>query len=117
MEQLLGLDFLDGVTDTTVYPMAATGGTGLGGTMAGKAILPAAGIDAANPAAGYVDYLDASGNLVTDPAAALYVRQWSISIPSARTLKTITVVVRTTRMMGPGKAPSITLVSYKSQPQ
>lgn len=117
MEQLLGLDFLDGVTDTTVYRMAATGGTGIGGTMAANATLPTGGIDPANPVAGYVDFLGASGNLVTDPSTALYARQWSISTGSATTLKTVTVMVRTTRTIGPGKAPSITLVSYKSQTQ
>src|SRR5437016_1995101 len=78
MEQLLALDFLDSGTDTTVYPIAATGGTGIGGAMAANATLPTAGIDPASPAAGYVDYLSASGNLVTDSSAAFYVRQWSI---------------------------------------
>src|SRR5690242_1790591 len=33
MEQLLALNFTDGSSDTTVYPTASTGGTGLGGTM------------------------------------------------------------------------------------
>src|SRR5207253_4599201 len=85
MEQLLSLDFPDNTSDTTAYPIAATGGTGLavGG-----------GIDPASPATGYVDYLDASGSLVS-AGAALYVRQWSIST-SAATLKTITVMVRAT---------------------
>src|SRR5712691_7793383 len=77
MEQLLSLDFLDSGSDTTVYPIAATGGTGLGGAMAASTTLPAAGIDPASPVTGYVDYLDASGTPVS-ASAALYVRQWSI---------------------------------------
>jgi len=117
MEQLLALDFLDSGTDTTVYPIAATGGTGIGGAMAANATLPAAGIDPASPAAGYVDYLGASGNLVTDPTAAFYVRQWSISTGAATTLKTITVMVRAPRSVGPGKTPPVTVVSYKSGTQ
>src|SRR5712691_11119625 len=74
MEQLLALDFLDSGTDTRVYAIAATGGIGIGGAMAATTTLPAAGIDPASPAAGYVDYLGASGNLVTDPSAAFYAR-------------------------------------------
>src|SRR5438105_6460374 len=34
MEQLVALSFSDGSTDTTVYPPAGTGGTGLGGNLA-----------------------------------------------------------------------------------
>src|SRR5260370_20158494 len=35
MEQLLALSFPDGSSNTTVYPTAAAGGTGLAGAMAG----------------------------------------------------------------------------------
>ena len=41
MEQLLSLDFLDSGSDTSVYPIAATGGTGLGGAMAASTTVPA----------------------------------------------------------------------------
>ena len=116
MEQLLSLDFLDSGSDTAVYPIAATGGTGLGGAMAASTTLPAAGIDPAAPVTGYVDYLDPSGTPVS-ASAALYIRQWSISTGTATTLKTVTVMVKATRSMGPGKAPSVMLVSYKSQSQ
>jgi hypothetical protein len=115
MEQLLSLDFLDSTSDTSVYPISATGGTGLGGALAASTTLPTGGIDPASPATGYVDYLDASGSLVGAGAStALYVRQWSISTGSSTTIKTVTVTVRAMRSMGPGKAPSITIVSYKS---
>ena len=84
--------------------------------MAASTTLPAAGIDPAAPVTGYVDYLDPSGTPVS-ASAALYIRQWSISTGTATTLKTVTVMVKATRSMGPGKAPSVMLVSYKSQSQ
>jgi len=115
MEQLLALDFSDAATNTAVYPTTATGGTGLGGAMAVNTTVPAGGIDPGSPAAGYVDYLGPSGNLLADSTGAFYVRQWSISTGAATTLKTITVAVSATRSLGPGKAASTRVVAYKSQ--
>jgi type II secretory pathway pseudopilin PulG len=110
MEQLLRLDFNDGSTDTAAYPPAATGGTGLGGTMAASSTVPTA-----PPITGYVDYLDQNGNLLTSSTGALYTRQWSISTDSTATLKTITVIVTSKVPAGPqGAAPSSTLVCEKS---
>src|SRR6266849_813153 len=47
MESLFNLAFDDGATDTTIFPAATAGGTGLGGTMAASstvgAIPPTAG--------------------------------------------------------------------------
>jgi prepilin-type N-terminal cleavage/methylation domain-containing protein len=116
MEQLLALDFSDGSTDTTVYP-PVTGGTGLGGVMAASTTVPTGGIVPASPVSGYVDYLDASGNLLPDSNGALYIRQWSVSTDATATLKTVNVMVRAIRSLGAGRAPSTTLVSYKSQTQ
>jgi hypothetical protein len=113
MESLVTLSFTDGATNTTVYPPASTGGTGLGGTMAGSstvgAIPPTAG------ATGYIDYLDVNGNLLISPTGAYYSRQWSISTDSTATLKKITVVVTSLQASGvKGLAPSTTLVCIKS---
>jgi type II secretory pathway pseudopilin PulG len=113
IESLISLDFNDGATDTTVFPPNATGGSGLGGVMAVNATVGA--IPPAAAAASYVDYLDASGNLLTGSTGAYYTRAWSISTDSTATLKTITVVVKSTQAAGvKGLAPSTTLVSIKS---
>src|SRR5260370_1640148 len=53
-EQLLALSFNDGSTDTTVYPVAAVGGQGLGGAMAASS--PAGGTNPAPPLAWYRGY-------------------------------------------------------------
>src|SRR5713101_5819492 len=54
MEQLLALAYGDTTSNTAVFPAANAGGTGLA---VGGGSTPAA------PVAGYVDWLDASGNL------------------------------------------------------
>src|SRR5438105_2052411 len=74
MEQLLALTFCDGppnatATDTTVFPAVVnTTGTGLAGCTNPGGNPPTASsggsVNPASPTAGYVDYLDASGNLV-----------------------------------------------------
>jgi hypothetical protein len=111
MESLLSLNFTDGATDTTVYPPAVSGGTGLGGSMAASATVGAIPPTAA--ATGYVDYLDASGNLLTSSTGAYYTRQWTIATDSTATLKTITVVASLTATHS-GSTPTTTLVSVKS---
>jgi hypothetical protein len=113
MESLVNLIYTDNQTDTTVYPPAATGGTGLGVGLGASSTVGA--VPPTAPVAGYVDYLDTNGTLLTTSAGAYYTRQWSISTDSTNTLKTITVVV-TSLQVGAvkGKAPSTTLVSIKS---
>ena len=113
MEQLLALDFLNATTNTTVYPVVGFGGTGLGGNMAAGTTV--GGVTPGSPVTGYVDYLTAGGNLQTTPTGAFYVRQWSITMSSTSTLKTITVLVRALKSLGPGAAPSSVLVCYKSK--
>src|SRR5579864_574277 len=88
MEQLLALNFNDSQSNTTVYPTAASGGTGLGGTTASTTY---GGINPASPTASYVDYLDA-GAQQTTAAGANFMRQWKITTDSTGTLKTITVL-------------------------
>jgi Tfp pilus assembly protein PilV len=90
MEQLLALEHDDAQSDTTVYPVAAAGGTGL--AVGGSA-------DPAAPVALYVDYLDGSGNLlasagITPPEDWFYKRVWQVSdthTPPVNNLKQITV--------------------------
>jgi len=114
MEQLLALNFTDGASNTTVYPTASTGGSGLGGTMSGSTTV--GGVVSGSPVSQYVDYIDSSGNLQTTSTNALYIRQWSITTNAGANLKTVTVVVRAVISgSGGGAAPSTTLVSMKSQ--
>ena len=115
MEQLMNLGFSDGATDTTVFPSNPLGGTGLGGTMAANATVGS--VDPTNPVAGYVDYLDETGNLLAGNAAnAFYTRQWSITTDATGTLKTISVITVALSGAGDrGTAPSTQLVSRKTQ--
>jgi type II secretory pathway pseudopilin PulG len=119
MEQLQSLAYLDSATKTSVWPTTLTGGTGLGGAMAGNATV--GGINKGAPAAGYVDYLDAVGNICNGTVCpngnpVFYQRQWMIQTNAAGNLKTITVVAwDLTRNGTRGQVPSTTLVSSKSQ--
>jgi hypothetical protein len=116
MEQLMVLSFADSSTDTTVDPLPPTGGTGLGGLMAGGQTLGST--DPSAPAAGYVDYLDGSGQRTTDLSSASYIRQWSIATDSSTTLKTITVRVGVTvQLAARGLPPNTTLVCSKADLQ
>jgi len=112
IEQLMALSFGEATADTTVYPTAAVGGTGLGGTMAGNST--AGSVDPTAPVAGYVDYLTFQGKLQTNATGATYRRQWSISTDATSNLKTITVLVTMVSYVGPGRAPSTKLVCMKS---
>ena len=111
MEQLLALSFNDAAANTTVYPTVSTGGTGLGGTMAGSATV--GGITPASPVAHYVDYLDA-GAQQTSSAGANFMRQWTISTNAGGNLKTIPGLTTAKGWTGNGLAPSTTLVCTKS---
>ena len=126
MEQLLALKFCDGPTngtDTTVFPAVVNaGGTGLAGcnnpggnpptALSGGSLNPAA------PTAGYVDYLDASGNLVTSTANWEYIRLWQISVPAGSNgLKQISVLAQARFTVGKnGQAPQSTVVALKTFP-
>ena len=113
MEQLLVLSFADSSTDTTVDPQQPTGGTGLGGVMAGDETLGSTNPSA--PLDGYVDYLDGSGERTAGPTGASYIRQWKIATNSSATLKTITVRVgATAQLASRGLPPNTTLVSGKA---
>src|SRR5690348_17146300 len=126
MEQLLGLKFCDGPTngtDTTVFPAVVNaGGTGLAGcnnpggnpptALSGGSLSPAA------PVTGYVDYLDASGNLVAGTANWEYIRLWQISVPTGSSgLKQISVLAQARYTVGKnGIVPQSTVVALKTFP-
>jgi len=113
MEQLLALTYGDITSDTTVFPSANSGGTGLkvGGS-----------VDPSAPVNQYVDYLDASGNLLTSaggaPAGWFYIRVWKIENPVGTTnLERISVLAQTKSDVGPqGAIPNSTIVALKSNP-
>ena len=125
MEQLLALAFCNGPapvgTDTTVFPAAAAGGTGLAGCNNGTTPpTPLAGgsLSITAPSAGYVDYLDASGNLVGGGANWKYIRVWQVTVPPGTNfMKQIDVKVQ----VRPGPAgtasmPQATVSVLKSYP-
>ena len=124
MEQLLSLTFCDATTDTTVYPAANTGGTGLAGCInnANTNIppTPVAGgsLSFSAPTTGYVDYVDTNGNPTSSSGNWQYMRVWEISLPSgSNLLKQITVSCEIKAGVGAGGAtPKTTIVSLKSYP-
>ena len=126
MEQLLGLAFCDGGTtgtagsDTTVFPAVFGAGTGLAGCSDMVAGVPLAGggLNANAPVAGYVDYLDASGNLVAAAANWEYIRVWQITVPAGSAgLKQISVLAQARRSVGNnGLLPQSTVVALKTFP-
>src|SRR6266849_2009639 len=116
MEQLISLAYGDSTTDTTVFPSTNTGGTGL--AIGGSS-------DPNAPAAGYVDYLDKSGNPLSiaggaAPATWYYIRVWQISTPAGSTnLKQITVSAKVRSGVGStgtGALPQSTVTSLKTYP-
>jgi len=114
MEQLLALNFGDAASNTTVYPTGSSGGTGLGGSMAGSTTV--GGVTAGSSVSQYVDYVDSVGSVQSTSTNANYIRQWSISTNALGDLKTITVVTRALILSANGPAaPSTTLVSRKAQ--
>lgn len=126
MEQLMALKFCDSITDTTVFPASTTtgNGTGLAGCNNPGNINPpptpltGGSLSTTAPTAGYVDYLDASGNLVASTAAWEYIRVWQISVPAGTTgLKQITVLAQASRSIGSnGLLPTTTVVALKTFP-
>jgi hypothetical protein len=109
MEQLVALAWTDTLSDTRVFPATQAGGTGLA---VGGSLNPAA------PAAGYVDYLDVSGNLLPAGAGApanwYYVRVWQVTNPSAN-LKQISVTSTVRWGFGRQLAPISTVTVLKTR--
>jgi len=117
MEQLISLAYGDTSTDTTTFPSTSTGGSGL--TVGGS---PNPSTPVTTPGTGYVDYLDASGNLTTSSGNWYYIRVWQIDLPAGTTLlKRITVTTQIRNSVGGsatgvGALPSATVVSLKTSP-
>jgi hypothetical protein len=112
MEQLLALAYGDTTSDTRVFPAAISGGTGL--AVGGNS-------DPDSPTAGYVDYLDADGNLLTVtgttvPTNWFYKRVWSVSNPRTN-MKQVTVTSIVARSVGRhGRIPQATVTALKTSP-
>jgi hypothetical protein len=130
MEQLLALQFGDGISDTRSFPAGTSGGTGL--TVGGS-------FNVDSPVALYVDYLDVNGNLcgstgaacvaptgTTAPSGWFYKRAWQIvdvspsgchmtdSPPCG--LKQITVAAATARGFGGTTRATSYLTVLKTNP-
>ena len=97
-----------------MFPANNSGGTGL--SVGGSS-------DPSAPVAGYVDYLDRSGNPLTftggaAPADWYYIRVWQISTPSGTSnLKQMTVTSKVRSGVGStGALPQSTVVSLKTNP-
>ena len=109
MEQLLALRYLDNSTDTTVFPAVA------GACVCG--LTPGGNLNPAAPVAGYVDYLDASGNLIAAGGNWQYIRVWQITENAALNLKTVSVLSKVSSGIGQtGLLPRSTVVAMKSSP-
>ena len=109
MEQLLELTYGDAQSDTTLFPSATSGGSGLA---VGGSSNPSA------PVVGYADYLDPSGNplcpcTATPPANWYYQRVWQVSIPSTN-LKQVTVVATIKSSVGGAVKAKSTVSAFKT---
>ncbi len=110
MEQLLAIRYGDICTDTTVFPAVFNCGVGTGLTAGGN-------LSTTAPQAGYVDYLDVSGNPVAAAANWQYIRVWQITENAAGNLKTISVLSQVQSGVGQtGLLPQSTVVALKSSP-
>jgi len=124
MEQLLALKFCDGDTtgtsgtDTTVFPAVVGTGTGLAGcsNMTVGTAKSGGSLSTTAPTAGYVDYLDASGNLVAASGNWEYIRVWQITAQGT-SMKQVSVKAQARRAVGTnGRLPEATVVALKTFP-
>jgi prepilin-type N-terminal cleavage/methylation domain-containing protein len=112
LEQLLALAYGDSTSDTRVFPATSTGGTGL--TIGGS-------LNTAAPVTGYVDYLDANGNVLASgggaPANWFYMRAWQVTSPRANLKQvTVTAIVRAAAAGGSGDIPRSSVTALKTSP-
>ena len=119
MEQLLALAFSDAVTNTTVFPAADSGGSGLaaGGST-----------NTANPVDQYVDWIASDGTLLgggtTPPSTWFYKRVWAVcylqadnvNCPTspATGVKRISVTATVRSAIGNALIPKATVVALKA---
>jgi hypothetical protein len=108
MEQLLSLVYTDAITDSTMFPAAGAGGTGLaiGGSK-----------DPGAPANGYVDWLALDGTLLgggtTPPGDWFYERVWEIT-QSSSGVKQIIVTATVKSSFGKAILPKSTVTALKA---
>lgn len=101
----IGLPLTDTATDTTQAVESPTGGTGLTPSPAGSLL---------RNTPGYVDYVDANGNILgggaTIPSRTVYIRRWSIEpLPTdPNTTIILQVLVTTNRSRGAADATGST---------
>ena len=112
LEQLLALAYGDSTSDTRVFPATSTGGTGL--TVGGS-------VNTGAPVTGYVDYLDANGNVLSStngaPANWFYMRAWQVTTPRANLKQvTVTAIVRAAAAGGLGDVPRSSVTALKTSP-
>lgn len=113
LEQLLALAYGDSTSDTRVFPATSTNGTGL--TVGGS-------VNTAAPVTGYVDYLDANGNVLASagnaaPANWFYMRAWQVTTPRANLKQvTVTAIVRAAAAGGLGDVPRSSVTALKTSP-
>lgn len=95
----IGLPLTDTTTNTAVIPETPAGGTGLA---------PSPGDSLARNADGYVDYVDANGNLLgggpTIRAGTAYIRRWSIEPLPTNPNNTLVIQVLVTPFRNRGNA-------------
>lgn len=95
----IGLPLTDTTTNTAVIPETPTGGTGLA---------PSPNDSLARNVDGYVDYVDANGNLLggglTVRAGAAYIRRWSIEPLPTNPNNTLVIQVMVTPFRNRGNA-------------
>ena len=124
MEQLLALKFCDGDTngtsgtDTTVFPAVVGAGTGLAGCsdMTAGTAQSGGSLSTTAPTAGYVDYLDASGNLVAASGNWEYIRVWQVTAQGT-SMKQVSVKAQARHAVGTnGRLPEATVVALKTFP-
>jgi Tfp pilus assembly protein PilV len=108
MEQLLALVYTDAASDTTVFPAAPSGGTGM--AVGGSA-------DTSAPVAGYVDWLSQTGDLLgggtTPPTNWFYQRVWEVSNLTSG-VKQITVTATVKSSVGNTIVPRSSVSALKS---
>lgn len=110
MEHLLALAYTDGISDTTYFPAASSGGSGL--AVGGSS-------DPAAPVNGYIDWLTYKGDMLhggtTAPADWFYKRVWKVEYPAGTTgLKQITIVTTARSAIGGEMIPKSTMIGYKA---
>jgi hypothetical protein len=109
MEQLLMLAFTDAQSDTVVFPVGSTGGTGLavGGSD-----------DTSAPVNGYIDWLAQDGTLLGGGTAApdgwFYERAWKIASLSSG-IKEISVTTTVRSSFGGTLIPHSAVVALKGE--